>query len=213
MKILIMISTALMLLLSTACSGPAAYSPSASWKPVTVGNWWLYDVSGAYIEEGDTTHYAYTTEIRITGITEHLDGFELYVERHISNFNEPNADTSHTYIRQVDNEIRAYSDILGSFYSIELDLPLEIGKIWSYSDSLIVGQREVTDLDRTQSTPAGTFYNCAVMTEITPIEVYNSEVTYSKGCGLVHKTYSFDLSSETTTLQSYNVQDTKHLSY
>ena len=198
MKIVIMISTALMFLLSTSCSDSTTYSPSASWKPQAVGNWWLYDVSGFYIEEGDTTHYAHTTEVRITGITEHLDGFELCVERHISSFNEVNADTCYTYIREVDNEIRAYSELLGSFYSIELDLPLEIGKVW--------GSREVTDLNRTQSTPAGMFYNCAVVNETSPIEVYNAEVVYNRGCGLVYKTYSFDLSSETITLQSYNVQ-------
>ena len=166
----------------------------------------MYDVSGVEIDY-DTTYYEYTYEVRLTNIVEHQDGFELYEQRRISHINEEYPDTTFSYIRETDDELRNYFNQVSNNYYVELELPIVVGNTWAYySDSLTIFQREITDINKTQNTPAGFFTDCAVVLQTVQIEDYSSEFIYSRGCGLVKRFTNWYLSSEEITLQSYNVQ-------
>ena len=198
----------LFLLALAACSGPAGYSSVASWKPLTVGNWWIYELEDMWIEGPDTTYFSYLLERRITDLLEHEDGFPVYEERSISYYNEEDPDTSFIYLSKTDEELRTYSSTSSNYSFLELKFPLTLGQNWYYSDdSLMIVPSEVIDIAKTESTPAGTFMDCAVVSQgwsEAPDFVY--EISYSRGCGIVKYTISDTDFASTVSLQSYNVQ-------
>ncbi len=177
----------LFLLALAACSGPAEYSPVASWKPLTVGNWWIYELEDMWIEGPDTTYFSYLLERRITDLLEHEDGFPVYEQRSISFFNEEEPDTSFIYLSKTDDELRRYSSISSNYFYLELVFPLTLGQSWYYCDDPeMIVPCEVIDIAKTESTPAGTFMDCAVVSQgwsEAPDFVY--EISYSRGCGIV----------------------------
>ena len=205
MQKFIPLSLVLFAVILAACNGPAAYSPPSQWVPLSVGNWWVYDVDGMWIEGEDTTLYSYQSEVRITALTEHEDGFQVYEERSISPFNEAQADTFFNYLRETDSDLRLYSSLTTNYFYTDLSFPLELGKTWNYTDSLET-QREVIDLAGIANTPAGYFTQCAVIQETWGGFGVLEEHFYSAGCGLVKTSSSNYAGAETTILQSYNVQ-------
>lgn len=209
----ILVSLALLITLLAACSGPAAYSPAPPWVPLAVGNWWLYDVDGMWIEVGDTTHFSYQSEIRITALTEHQEGFQVYEERTISYFNEAQADTIFYYLRETDSYLKRYPSLTTSYSYTDLSFPLELGKSWNYADSLGTVQREVMDLTGIANTPAGLFTDCAVIQETWGAANFSAELFFSAGCGLVKSSSSSTYGARTMLLHSYNVQQQEVMLY
>ncbi len=206
MQKFIPVSLVLLTVVLAACNGPATYSPPASWVPLSVGNWWVYDVDEMWIEGGDTTLLSYQTETEITDLVEHAQGFQMYEERSILHLNEMEPDTSICYIHQTDTEQKQYYSLTSNYPRLQLSFPLELGKTWYYySDSLMFVERSVIDLAGAENTPAGSFTECAVVRETWNGDDFG-QLSYSRGCGLVKSSFSSDYGAFAYTLHSYNVQ-------
>lgn len=217
MKILIIVSVVSALLLVAAC-GNSTSGPSSSedWFPLTVGNWWLYQVDGFSIEEADTLAFSGTIVKRITSLQGHADGFQVYELRSISEIAHicsdttlTLTDTSFVYLQQTAEELKEYRSTTSSAYSVTMiKFPVTPYETWFSPDSFPY-EFEVTGFNKFVHVPSGGFTNCAVITEsYEPYFIF--ERIYHQGTGLV-ETIIFDSYvasnlTATQSLQSYNVQ-------
>ena len=201
------------LLLVAACgnstSGP---SSSENWFPLTVGNWWLYEVDGTEISEVDTLTFSGTVIKRITSLQDHEDGFQVYELLSISNITTAypdtaltRTDTSSVYLQQTAEELNKYSSITSSEYFVTMiKFPVTLGETWPSPDSF-PGGFEVTGFDEFIYVPAGGFSNCAVISEAF-FPQFVLERSYHEGTGMIKFHVSSPYYSGTQSLQSYNVQ-------
>ncbi len=203
---LILVLSILFTFLAAACNGPATYSPPLPWVPLSVGNFWVYDIDAMWFDEGDTTFISYQIEKQIIDLIDHTQGFQVYEQRSISHFDATEPDTTFYYYYETDEELRRYASLNSKEYYLELSFPLEMGQTWnSYNDSTLVFVRTVIDTDKTQNTPAGLFTDCALVQE-TYFEDNTQQFSYSRGCGLVQIFVSNDIVSSTTVLHSYSIE-------
>lgn len=213
MRNLVIASVVSALLLVAAC-GNSTSGPSSSedWFPLTVGNWWLYEIDGISIQGQDTLTYSGSLINRITSLQDHADGFQVYELRSISDITSTSsgkslttADTSSVYLQQTAEELKEYSSITSSAYFVTMiKFPVTLGETWFSPDSL-PGGFEVTGFDEFIYVPAGGFSNCAVISEAF-FPQFVLERSYHEGTGMIEMQVSSPYYSRTQSLQSYNVQ-------
>lgn len=201
-----------MLLLLAAC-GNSTLGPANSedWFPLTIGNWWLYDIDGSSIYGADTLIYAGSIERRITDLIDHQDGFLVYELRSIANITitEPDtsttsADTSFVYLSHTSDELKLYSSTYSSQYEILMKYPVTLNETWMQPDSSS-DLYEVTDISAFTCVPAGHFSNCAVITE-SCWQASTVEHIYHRGTGKLKTVFSTDYFDAEESLRSYNIQ-------
>ncbi len=219
MKITLMLFSAAMLLTVFSCgnssTGPNP-PPEGDWMPLTVGNWWNYDMDGFMIpgSSPDTLIVGGTFNRTITALLNHSGGFEVYEFRTVMNmtFTSPDTvytdvDTTYLYIRNTVDEIQGYDDTVSTDYLLLAPLPLTLNETWNpLQDSTEV--REVVSLDASLTVTAGSFSNCAIIRETDPTEPDEQWDEYlHRGTGIIsdRTTHGDDLEMN-INLESYNVQ-------
>jgi hypothetical protein len=152
-------------------TGPAP--EEGDWLPLAVGNQWVAEVEGWFLDEqSDTVDVDGTMERSIQGLLQHEGGFQVYemVTRTEFTFSNPDTsivgrDTTWIYLRDTGDELRGYADTLSDEYELLVRFPLTLGDSWNpWPDSLQYAT-EVVSLDSTTEVPAGTFTGCAVLSE------------------------------------------------
>ncbi|MCD4775682.1 MAG: hypothetical protein K8S15_06465 [Candidatus Aegiribacteria sp.] len=180
-----------LLILAAGCgdsaTGPTEPNYVAS---MTVGNYYVFAVSGYTIDTGDTTTVAGTLTRTIASEVTHTGGFQLYRIDDVLNMTEP--DTSSTtvsiYVRNESDEFRLYYDTTSTVYSVPFKYNAVVGDTWVPGINP-TEQIEVTSLSAQVVAPAGTYNNCACTKETDSSEPGKTYIQYwgSNGEGVISK--------------------------
>jgi len=210
------ITAVLIFLLLAACgSNTTGPSEPGDWLPLTVNNWWVTDTSGNWIgTKGDTTGtWTGSFGAKITGVIQHAGGFSVYERKAFRSITTTTPDSSWTavdtlydYFRKTDEDLRCYEDTTTLKYDILLRFPVTLGDSWLKTDSSQI-ELEVTSLSETVTVPAGTFENCIVVRETSPISSGYAVTNhyYHRGIGQVQALFTMEGMSGTIKLNNYNI--------
>ena len=210
---------AMLYAMSCGAGDPVGPDGEGDWLPMAVGNRWVYAVENVFVSsdtDDDTSYVTGVNVVTVTGLTTHLDGFDLFVLSDSTVVTVTNPDTTFVvttaltdYVRAADEGVWVYPDTFTSYTVHELDLPLVTGGFWQpYPGS--PATRTVTSKSVTVTVPAGTFADCAQLTDVDPeAPTWASSRLYARGVGLVqaNETYSAAewSSVENSTLVSFTV--------
>ena len=179
-----MVIVAVIVLISAAGCGDSATGPTGTDYVVsmTVGNYWVFSVSGYTIDTRDTTTVAGTLTRTIVSEVTHTGGFQVYRIEDVLNMTEPDttSSTERLYLRNESDELRLYYDTTSTEYDIVFKYNPTVGDTW-VPGSDPTRQIEVTSLSVQVVAPAGTFNNCACTVETDSTE---PEKTYSQCWGI-----------------------------
>lgn len=174
MKYLIPLLFLMSVLVTIDCgSSSTGPSPPVDYVPLTLGNTWNYSLDGyAYTAKQDTLTITGTSTQTIAAIVMHQQGFEVYVFLNTSTttWSTPDttvtyADTMSMYLYETDTELRVYDDTISTNYELVFPLPVVLGDTWIPDNEYPTVTREVMSVTETVSVPAGTYTNCALMSD------------------------------------------------
>lgn len=214
-RIYFLYSLLILSVLFNACgSDSTGPSEPEDWFPLAVNNTWHYGLDGYWIAaSGDTVDWSGSFDRTVTALREHQGGFQVYELRTIMHLINTTPDTTvetrdtlYIYLRETDSEMQGYDDTISTDYELIAQFPVTLGDTWNvYSDSTLA--REVTSTSATASVPAGTFSDCAIISETDSSWPDYSWNTYLKrGVGIVyeimdHENYEYlEISLENYTL-------------
>jgi len=186
------------------------------WMPMTVGNWWnyVYDGFTFFGTSADSFVVSGSGERRVTALLSHQGGFEVYEFRMQSDVTLTNpdttmvfADTQFVYIRNTGDEIRAYPDTVSTDYDLFALLPLTLNESWLTQPG-DTETNEVTSLSASVTVPAGSFTNCAIITQTDTQEpTYQWDSYFHNGLGVIWDFNKLgDLQEITASLETFYVQ-------
>ena len=212
-------SVALLIAFLFACGGDTTGpgpSPEGDWMPMTVGNWWnyVYDGFTFFGTSTDTFDISGSAERRVIALLGHQGGFQVYECRSLSEMILTNpdttmvyADTQFIYIRNTGDEIRAYQDTVSTDYNLVALLPLTLGESWLTQPG-DTDENEVTSMNASVTVPAGSFSNCAVITQTDTAEpTFQLDSYWSDGMGVVRDFVKLgDMQEISVSLETYYVQ-------
>ncbi len=212
-------SVALVIAFLFACGGDTTGpgpAPEGDWMPLTVGNWWNFDYDGFMLmgTRADSFVVSGSTERRVTALLQHQGGFGVYELRLQSEtiLTNPDttmafADTQFVYIRNTGDELRAYEDTVSTDYDLVALLPLTLGESWLTQPG-DTHENEVTSLNASVTVPAGSFSNCAVITQTDTSEpTFQLDSYFHDGTGVVRDfVKQGDQQEITVNLETYYVQ-------
>jgi len=162
------------LLITIGCgSSSTGPTPPVNYVPLTLGNTWNYSADGyAYTTDQDTITITGTSTQTITAIVMHQQGFELYEFLNIGiitiitpDTTITSTDTTSMFIYETDTELRVYDDTISTYYELAFPLPVVLGDTWLPDSGDPTVTREVMSVTETVSVPAGTYTNCALMSD------------------------------------------------
>ncbi len=199
------------LLMTIGCgSSSTGPTPPVDYVPLTLGNTWNYSVDGyVYTTDQDTITITGTSTQTISAIVMHQQGFELYEFLNVGTITMTtpdttitSMDTTSTYIYETDTELRAYDDTISTYYELVFPLPVVLGDTWLPDSEDPTVTREIMSVTETVSVPAGTYTNCALMSD-TDTEEPNSvfEMYFSPGLGNVRQVVADSDSSSTSHME------------
>ena len=218
MKKFALTSGALLIAFLFACGGDTTGpdpAPEGDWMPMTVGNWWNYIYDGfTLFGTSDSFDISGSAERRVTDLLQHQGGFEVYEFRSQTEMILTNPDTTMTYadtqfvyIRNTGDELRAYRDTVSTNYDLVALLPLTLGESWLTQPG-DTHENEVTSLNASVTVPAGSFSNCAVITQTDTAEpTFQLDSYFHDGTGAVLDFVKLgDLQEISVSLETYYVQ-------
>jgi len=174
MKYLIPFLFLMALLMTIGCgSSSTGPTPPADYVPLTLGNTWNYSVDGyVYVTDQDTITITGTSTQTILAVVMHQQGFELYEFQNVGTITMTTPDTTITstdttssFIYETDTELRAYDDTVSTYYELVFPLPVVLGDTWLPDSEDPNVTREVMSVTETVSVPAGTYTNCALLSD------------------------------------------------
>jgi len=215
MKRVLFILSSAMLLSFFACgdsSGPIGPSPGtdSEFYPLAVGNTWLYDCSGT-ITAGGMVVGTITgkTEVEITGIETHSEGFDVYVQENtvtdttVINMQTFITDSTFTeYIRITDSGFYGYPHLTDTDSSYSVPFPLESGSTWVFADEPPTNG-EILTMSASANVIAGYFEDCMEMrtiwTDSTIGGIVINTSDFARNVGRVNNVLSITAGTSTTT--------------
>lgn len=191
----------------SSSTGP---TPPVDYVPLTLGNTWNYSLDGyAYSPQQDTMTITGTSTQTIASIVMHQQGFEVYQFQNVGNTTwiTPDTtitytDTTSSYIYETATELRVYDDTISTNYELVFPLPVVLGDTWLPDSEDPSVTREVMSLTETVSVPAGTYTNCALLSDTDnedPEAVF--DMYFCPGLGNIRQVIADDDSAATSYVE------------
>ena len=217
---LVLCAAATTAILSCGDNNPIGPDGNGDWLPLAVGNEWVYAYEGLWVDnstDADTSVLVGTSSLTVTGQTTHTEGFDLFLLRDISfvTITTPDTvlvsrDTTITYVQSDSGNVYSYQDTHSSYSAQDLQSPLVPGAYWHPYPGAEDITRTVTSVTVTMTVPAGTFSNCAQLTDVDTGDLFWSvSRIYVQGVGQIQTTAVYGdsdwVAEDNTSLVSYTV--------